>query len=242
MTKKIPLDDEFSTWLRDVPEKPGVNPLTDALDQLYARGPEQDALSRAQSNLKKALDHELERAVYFARFHLKREDQGVAAHPLLGRLFLAMSDRGLVAIDFGLREHEFLRQLTEAGTYPIPSRKQTAVAVRQLGEYLEGSRLTFDLPLDLRRVTDFQRQVLQAAAGVPRGQVTTYGEIARQIGKPNAARAVGQALGRNPVPIVIPCHRVIAADGSLRGYSGGGGIRSKAKLLQLEGVHLPAFN
>ncbi|NIL95766.1 MAG: methylated-DNA--[protein]-cysteine S-methyltransferase, partial [Planctomycetales bacterium] len=100
--------------------------------------------------------------------------------------------------------------------------------------YLEGSRLTFDLPLDLRRVTDFQRQVLQAAAGVPRGQVTTYGEIARQIGKPNAARAVGQALGRNPVPIVIPCHRVIAADGSLRGYSGGGGIRSKAKLLQLE--------
>jgi methylated-DNA-[protein]-cysteine S-methyltransferase len=73
-----------------------------------------------------------------------------------------------------------------------------------------------------------------AAWEIPHGRIVTYGEIARRIGKPKAARAVGQALGRNPVPIVIPCHRVISSDGSLGGYSGGGGLETKTKLLELE--------
>jgi methylated-DNA-[protein]-cysteine S-methyltransferase len=108
--------------------------------------------------------------------------------------------------------------------------------LRQLGEYFAGQRESFNVPVDLSRSTDFQQQVLRAAARVPRGGLATYAEIARHIGKPRASRAVGQALARNPVPIVIPCHRVVAADGSLTGYSGRGGIRTKAQLLVLEGV------
>ena len=89
--------------------------------------------------------------------------------------------------------------------------------------------------MDLSAITDFQRQVLLAACQIPRGQVVTYTDIARRIGRPKAARAVGQALSRNPVPIVVPCHRVLAADGSLRGYTGGGGLHTKRQLLTLEG-------
>lgn len=92
--------------------------------------------------------------------------------------------------------------------------------------------------MDLTSLTDFQRRVLLTTQQVPRGKVTTYGEIACQIGQPRASQAVGQALGRNPVPLVIPCHRVLASDGSLGGYSGGGGVKTKAQLLQLEGVRL----
>ncbi len=106
----------------------------------------------------------------------------------------------------------------------------------QLRDYFEGSRASFDVPLDLSRVTPFQLSVLQAVRTIPAGTVWTYGQMARAIGKPQASRAVGQALGRNPVPVVIPCHRVIAGDGSLGGYSGGGGLASKRLLLDLEGA------
>jgi methylated-DNA-[protein]-cysteine S-methyltransferase len=106
-------------------------------------------------------------------------------------------------------------------------------------QYLQGRRRTFDLPVDLRHLTPFQQRVLHAAQAVPRGQVSTYGQIARRIGRPRAARAVGQALGSNPIPIVIPCHRVLASDGSLHGYSGRGGIKTKAWLLRLEEARLP---
>jgi len=107
---------------------------------------------------------------------------------------------------------------------------------RQLADYLAGRRAAFDVPVDLSRMTAFQQEVLQAACQIPRGQVRTYSDLARQIGRPKAARAVGQALGSNPVPIVVPCHRVLAADGSLRGYSGGGGLATKEQLLRLEGA------
>jgi methylated-DNA-[protein]-cysteine S-methyltransferase len=99
-----------------------------------------------------------------------------------------------------------------------------------------GRRQTFDLPVHLSHVTAFQRQVLLAACQIPRGQVRTYSEVARQIGRPGAARAVGQALSHNPVPIVVPCHRVLAADGSLRGYLGSQGVETKQRLLVLEGA------
>jgi methylated-DNA-[protein]-cysteine S-methyltransferase len=113
--------------------------------------------------------------------------------------------------------------------------------MRQVREYLDGKRTKFDLPLDMTTMTDFQRQVLSAALKIPRGKWLTYGEVAKAIGRPQASRAVGQALGHNPVPIVIPCHRVLGSDGSLHGYSGGGGIQTKAWLLQLEGAQLPAL-
>jgi methylated-DNA-[protein]-cysteine S-methyltransferase len=91
-------------------------------------------------------------------------------------------------------------------------------------------------------MSEFQRRVLNIALKIPRGKVLTYGDVAKAIGKPQASRAVGQALGHNPVPIVIPCHRVLGADGSLHGYSAGGGLQTKAWLLQLEGAVLPKMS
>lgn len=108
-------------------------------------------------------------------------------------------------------------------------------AARQLREYLDGSRRDFDLPLSLHG-TPFQIAVWAALRQIPYGEVRSYGDIARAIGKPGAARAVGMANHRNPIAIIIPCHRVIGADGSLTGY--GGGLDRKRFLLTLEGVHI----
>ena len=153
----------------------------------------------------------------------------------LGPLYLAVSAQGLCNVDFGLSETDFL-----AGLNPLARTKHNPAALApfagQLRDYFAAARDSFDLPLDLGRVTPFQLSVLQAVQTIPTGTVWTYGQMARAIGKPQAGQAVGQALGRNPVPIVIPCHRVIAADGSLGGYSGGGGLASKRLLLDLEGA------
>ena len=101
----------------------------------------------------------------------------------------------------------------------------------QLGEYFAGERRAFDLPLEPRG-TEFQRRVWQRLLHIPYGETTTYGALARELGAPDASRAVGLANGSNPIPIVIPCHRVIGADGSLTGF--GGGLPIKAALLELE--------
>jgi O-6-methylguanine DNA methyltransferase len=110
---------------------------------------------------------------------------------------------------------------------------RTAEVKQQLRAYLDGERRHFDLPIDWRHMTDFQATVLRGALQIPAGEVLSYGELAAQIGKPKAARAVGRALGTNPMPIIIPCHRVLASDGGLTGYIGGTAV--KAHLLQLEG-------
>ena len=108
-------------------------------------------------------------------------------------------------------------------------------AVRQLEEYFAKSRTTFDLPLDFAdTLTDFQRDVYDRLMQIEYGHVVSYGQVAKDIGKPDMARAVGQAVGANPLPIVVPCHRVVASDGSLTGF--GGGLRAKAALLKLEGI------
>jgi len=107
---------------------------------------------------------------------------------------------------------------------------------RQLSDYLEGKRRVFELPLRLEG-SDFQKEVWEAVSHVPYGQTASYGEIAHVIGKPKASRAVGAANGANPIPIVIPCHRVIGSDGTLTGY--GGGLALKSRFLALEGI-LPA--
>ena len=106
--------------------------------------------------------------------------------------------------------------------------------MQQLREYFAGRRRRFDTTVDLAGQTPFQRQVLEAAARVPAGSVASYGDIARAIGRPTATRAVGAALGQNPVPIIVPCHRIIGSDGGLHGY--GGGLDVKEKLLRLEGA------
>ncbi len=105
----------------------------------------------------------------------------------------------------------------------------------QLLEYFAGKRKNFDLPLDWSSITGFQKDVLTLTNAIAYGEVTTYGQIARQLGKPNSSRAVGGALSRNPIPIIIPCHRVVAASGALTGYTGAGGLATKQWLLEKEG-------
>jgi methylated-DNA-[protein]-cysteine S-methyltransferase len=148
---------------------------------------------------------------------------------------MAVNARGLCSLDFGISEMDFLNGLDPlARTERDP--EATRESAQQLQAYFAGERLSFDLPLDLENLTPFQLAVLQTARDIPAGTVWTYGQVAHAIGKPKAARAVGQALGRNPVPIVIPCHRVVASGGGFGGYSGGGGIVSKRYLLHLEGA------
>ncbi|MCY0870389.1 MAG: methylated-DNA--[protein]-cysteine S-methyltransferase, partial [Firmicutes bacterium] len=103
---------------------------------------------------------------------------------------------------------------------------------RQLRAYFAGETTAFDLPLDLRG-TPFQVAVWRALLDIPYGEVRTYGEVARMVGRPRAARPVGVAVGKNPVAIVVPCHRVIGADGTMTGYAGG--LAMKRRLLELEG-------
>ena len=106
-------------------------------------------------------------------------------------------------------------------------------ARRQLDAYFEGDLQRFDLPLDRRLMSRFVRSVLDRTERVGFGQVATYGQIARDLGRPSAARAVGAALGTNPIPIVVPCHRIVGANGRLTGYAGG--LERKEFLLRLEG-------
>ncbi len=115
---------------------------------------------------------------------------------------------------------------------PDSARHILTAARQQIEAYLRGERRQFDVPLDLGDATGFQRRVWMACEAIPYGATTTYGELARSIGTPRGAQAVGQALGSNPVPILIPCHRITASDGELGGY--GGGLALKRALLALE--------
>jgi methylated-DNA-[protein]-cysteine S-methyltransferase len=110
---------------------------------------------------------------------------------------------------------------------------------RQIIDYYLGRPTQFDVPLDLSRVPAFRRQVLELCRRIPYGRTSSYLDLARAVGKPEASRAVGGAMGRNPAPIVIPCHRVLRADGSLGGFSSRSGVREKERLLTLEGVRRP---
>ena len=113
--------------------------------------------------------------------------------------------------------------------------KPFAAAIRQLQAYFVGELVGFDLALDLSDLPHFSAGTLHAARSIPYGQVATYGDLARQLGKPGASRAVGQAMGRNPVPIVVPCHRVVSSTG-LGGFSAEEGLDLKARLLAHEGA------
>ena len=153
----------------------------------------------------------------------------------IGTLLVAATDRGLCQISFD--PDRGLDELSEAaGRRVLRVPRRVEDVRRELDEYFAGRRTEFDLPLDVSRVPEFQRVVLHELALVPYGEVTTYGALAARVGKPRAARAVGGAMNRNPIPIVLPCHRVIGASGSLTGY--GGGLDRKRALLKLEGALL----
>lgn len=127
--------------------------------------------------------------------------------------------------------------LRRSGGGPAPVSADGAIAataLRQLAEYLRGERRAFELPLAPGELPPFRRRVLAELARVPYGATVGYGELAARCGRPGAARAVGNAVGRNPLPVVVPCHRVVRSDGSLGGY--GGGRRRKRELLRLEGA------
>ena len=147
----------------------------------------------------------------------------------IGLLTLVASDRGLTHVLFEGQEPADVglpADLPETDGDPT-----LETAATQLGEYFAGSRREFDVGLDLRG-TDFQKKAWVALADVPYGETRSYGEQAEAIGRPGAFRAVGAANGRNPIPVILPCHRIIGADGSLTGF--GGGLDSKRRLLDLE--------
>jgi len=147
----------------------------------------------------------------------------------IGELLLAGEDGALSMIGFPKGS---MRR--EPETDWIFNEKPLADACTQLREYFAGERQAFDIPLKLDG-TDFQVSVLEALQEIPYGQTTSYGEIAKRIGRPKAVRAVGAANGRNPIPIVVPCHRVIGITGDLTGF--GGGLDTKEALLRLEAEH-----
>jgi methylated-DNA-[protein]-cysteine S-methyltransferase len=155
----------------------------------------------------------------------------------LGTLLLAATDRGLCRIVYDAEPEQELELLGRAfGLRVLRSSLPVDVARRQLDEYFEGKRQEFDLSLDLQLLADFNRRVLGELARVPYGEVVTYGQLAARAARPRAARAVGTVMNRNPLPIVLPCHRVIGANGKLVGY--GGGLDRKEALLRLEGALL----
>jgi methylated-DNA-[protein]-cysteine S-methyltransferase len=153
----------------------------------------------------------------------------------IGPLFLAAGDEGLIRISYQDSEADFLAGFDRRARL-VEDSHALAPYRQQLGEYFDGDLESFTMPLDLSRLTDFQRRVLSTIARIPAGAVWTYRQVAVAVGKPKAARAVGQALGSNPLPIVLPCHRVIASDGTLGGYAGG--LAIKRKLLKHEGAQL----
>lgn len=153
----------------------------------------------------------------------------------VGMLGLAAGEAGLRRLDFVHDEEEFLTRLLEHfGDRPIVRSTALDHVRRALDRYFAGKSFTFEDKVDLGDVTPFQRRVLAATARVPAGRVATYSEIAARAGRPRAMRAVGNALHRNPVAIIVPCHRVLRSDGSLGGY--GGGPHVKEFLLKLEGA------
>ena len=162
----------------------------------------------------------------------------------LGLLWVAAGSRGLLRVSSFTDEVSFCFELESSlGRAPRAMSRGLSWVVRQFDQYFAGQRVSFDLPLDLKGMTPFQRAALEAVKDVPYGAVASYGEIASRVGKPGAARAVGAAVAANPLSIVIPCHRVVRSDGTLGEYAyrtlGACGPHFKQQLLALEGVLLP---
>ncbi|MEV6122627.1 methylated-DNA--[protein]-cysteine S-methyltransferase [Streptomyces sp. NPDC052077] len=159
----------------------------------------------------------------------------------IGPLLLAATRKGLVNVVFhatdAVRDRALDRLASRLGVRPVeaPGSPLLTEAVAQVEAYFAGRRRDFDLPLDWSLISGFNRRVLrELASGVPCGSVVGYGDLAHRVGQPGAAQAVGAAMGANPLPVVVPCHRVVESGGGMGGF--GGGLETKRKLLALEGV------
>jgi methylated-DNA-[protein]-cysteine S-methyltransferase len=158
----------------------------------------------------------------------------------LGPLWIAVGPKGVLAIHYGNEPSraELARIVRTYGPGVLPDTRKADPIARELDQYFSGKRKAFDVTVDLSPLTPFQRRILTATARVPFGDVSTYARVAARAGSENASRAAGQALGSNPILIVVPCHRILASDGSLGGYAGG--LAAKRVLLQLERGSVPA--
>jgi len=152
-------------------------------------------------------------------------------HSPVGLIAVGATSSAVTQVTFLAHEHH-LTDFTDGESAGLVAEQ----AAMELEEYFVGKRISFDSPVDLVG-TEFQRRVWREIAAVPFGKTLTYGDIASAIGKPKASRAVGGAVGANPVPIIIGCHRVMGSTGKLTGYSGGEGIETKIRLLELEGIN-----
>lgn len=168
----------------------------------------------------------------------KREGLTTVGYDLLpsplGPLWVAITPRGVATIHYGEEPSpsELRRLVRVYGPGIVPDHKRSSVLARQLDQYFNGKRREFDIEYDLSGLTPFQTRVLNATAKIPFGSVSTYGAIAKRAGNQKAARAAGGALNQNPIPIVVPCHRVVGSNGALVGYAGG--LDVKRRLLGIE--------
>ena len=170
----------------------------------------------------------------------KREDLTTVGYDLLpspvGPLWVAITPRGVATIHYGAEPSpsELRRLVRVYGPGIVPDHKRSSALARELDQYFNGKRRAFDISYDLSGLTPFQTRVLNATARIPFGSVSTYGAIAKRAGNQKASRAAGGALNQNPIPIIVPCHRVVGASGGLVGYAGG--LDVKRRLLSLEGA------
>lgn len=216
--------DRCADCRQDLERYRALEALVGALRRAPLRG-EDPALARAE--LESRLADLRRRLVSF----------GVFPSPL-GPILIARSELGVSLVRYVAGRESVASQITHlVGEEAVEDPAATEALHRELLDYLEGRRTQLAWPLDLRRVrSDFQRRVLELTAGLPYGAVTSYAGIARRLGAPRAVRPVAQALRWNPLPIVIPCHRVIGSSGALVGYAGKR-VELKHRLLELEGVH-----
>ncbi|MCP5100484.1 MAG: methylated-DNA--[protein]-cysteine S-methyltransferase [Chloroflexi bacterium] len=157
----------------------------------------------------------------------------------LGKIWVARSPDGLVAVNLWGNEGHFIEQVARlTGASPQFAQEKVTAVLTQFQAYFDKDQTEFDLPIDWSVMTDFQETAMRAVCEVPYGRYVTYKDIATRIGKPKAARAVGRANATNPMPIIIPCHRILGSDGKLHGYSAPGGLETKAWLLRHEGSWL----
>ena len=154
----------------------------------------------------------------------------VVTNSPIGRIAVGSTEKGVAHLEI-LAASDSRKEFSSSGK----AKEISDLACKQLDEYFLGSRQAFDLPLDLMG-TDFQKRIWTELLEIPFGITRSYGEVAHAVAKPMAARAVGGAVGSNPVPIIVPCHRVMGSSGKLTGYSATGGLETKSKLLQLEGI------
>jgi methylated-DNA-[protein]-cysteine S-methyltransferase len=158
----------------------------------------------------------------------------------LGRCGIAWTDRGIARTQFPEKDEErALRRLARGGATEADAPAPVAATIRDMVRHLGGQPQDFSgVELDLTGVADFPRRVYAATRAIEAGRTATYGEIAELAGSPGEARAVGRALGANPIPLIVPCHRVLASGGRMGGFSAPGGVVTKARLLAIEGVGL----